>query len=201
MITVVLADDQRIIADALGQLLAQEKDIDVLAVVGDGDQALAAIRQHRPTVALLDIDMPGQDGLAVTVQVKQELPQCRVVILTSFGQPGYLTRALNAQADGFVAKNSQVEEIIETVRQVAAGRRVIDPALAVTALTAAPNPLTGREREVLEAAEHGAPLSDVASRLHLAHGTIRNHLSAAMTKTGTRTRVEAAKAARERGWL
>ncbi|WP_371617008.1 response regulator [Streptomyces sp. NBC_00454] len=201
MITVVLADDQRVIADALGQLLDQEEDISVLALARDGDKAVAAIQRHRPDVALLDIDMPGQDGLAVTAWVKQNLPQCRVILLTSFGQPGYLTRALAVQADGFLAKDTEVQEIVKTVRQVAAGHRVIDATVALTALTAVPNPLTPREREVLEAAESGAPLSEVAARLHVAHGTVRNHLSAAIAKTGSRTRVQAARAARERGWL
>ncbi|MEU8776576.1 response regulator transcription factor [Streptomyces sp. NPDC048606] len=201
MITVVLADDQRIIVDALGQLLDQEEDISVLALARDGDKAVAAIQRHRPDVALLDIDMPGQDGLAVTAWVKQNLPQCRVILLTSFGQPGYLTRALAVQADGFLAKDTEVQEIVKTVRQVAAGQRVVDASVALTALTAVPNPLTPREREALEAAESGAPLSEVAARLHVAHGTVRNHLSAAIAKTGSRTRVQAARAARERGWL
>ncbi|MEU8762739.1 response regulator transcription factor [Streptomyces sp. NPDC048659] len=201
MITVVLADDQRTIADALGQLLDQEEDISVLALAHDADEAVAAIQRHRPDVALLDIDMPGQDGLAVTKWVKQQLPQCRVIILTSFGQPGYLTRALAAKADGFLAKDAAVVEIVRTIRQVAAGQRVIDATVALTALTAVPNPLTPRERDMLEASESGAPLTEVAARLHVAHGTVRNHLSSAIAKTGSRTRVEAARAARERGWL
>jgi two-component system response regulator DesR len=152
-------------------------------------------------VALLDIEMPGLDGLAAASALAREVPACRVLILTTFGRPGYLRRALETGALGFIVKDAPPEQLADAVRRVHAGERVVDPALAAETLARGPSPLTARERDVLVAARDGGTVADIAGRLHLSVGTVRNYLSAAMAKTGGPTRMAAVRAADERGWL
>jgi two-component system, NarL family, response regulator DesR len=201
MIRLLLADDQELIRGALAALLALEPDFEVVADVGRGDEVVAAARASRPDVALLDIEMPGIDGLAAAGVLAQELPQCRSLILTTFGRPGYLRRAMEAGAYGFVVKDAPPEQLADAIRRVAAGERVVDPALAATTLITGPSPLTARERDALVAARPGATVAEIAERLFLTEGTVRNYLSAAMTKTGARNRAEAVRMAEELGWL
>ncbi|MEU7618750.1 response regulator transcription factor [Micromonospora rifamycinica] len=201
MIRLLLAEDQGMMRSALALLLNLEPDLEVVAEVGTGTAALAAAVRVRPDVALLDIEMPDGSGLDTAAALRHRLPSCRVLILTTFGRPGYLRRAMEAGARGFLVKDGPVEELAVAVRRVLAGERVIDPALAAAALAAGPNPLTDREREVLVAAVDGATVADVAARLHLSESTVRNYLSAAIGKTGTRNRIEAARTARANGWL
>ncbi|MBM7076264.1 MULTISPECIES: response regulator transcription factor [Micromonospora] len=201
MIRLLLAEDQGMMRGALALLLNLEPDMEVVAEAGTGTAALAAALRVRPDVALLDIEMPGGSGLDTAAALRRQLPSCRVLILTTFGRPGYLRRAMEAGARGFLVKDGPVEELAVAVRRVLAGERVIDPALAAAALATGPNPLTEREREVLAAAVDGATVADVAARLHLSESTVRNYLSAAIGKTGTRNRIEAAHTARANGWL
>ena len=201
MIRVLLAEDQGMMRGALALLLGMEPDIEVVAEVATGAEVLPAALAERPDVALLDIEMPGVDGLTAAAQLRAELPSCRVVILTTFGRPGYLRRAMEAGAVGFLVKDAPVTELAATIRRVLAGERVVDPALAAAALSAGPNPLTDRERDVLAAAADGATVADIAARLHLSESTVRNYLSAAIGKTSSRNRIEAVRAARQQGWL
>ncbi|GHJ08089.1 DNA-binding response regulator [Micromonospora humidisoli] len=201
MIRLLLAEDQGMMRGALALLLNLEPDMEVVAEAGTGTAALAAALRVRPDVALLDIEMPGGSGLDTAAALRRQLPSCRVLILTTFGRPGYLRRAMEAGARGFLVKDGPVEELAVAVRRVLAGERVVDPALAAAALATGPNPLTEREREVLAAAVDGATVADVAARLHLSESTVRNYLSAAIGKTGTRNRIEAAHTARANGWL
>jgi two-component system response regulator DesR len=184
-VRLLLADDQEMVRQALGALLDLEDDFEVVASVGRGDEIVAAAREHRPDVALLDIEMPGLDGLAAAAVLAAQVPDCRVVMLTTFGRAGYLRRAMEAGAVGFVVK----------------GERVVDPALAVATLAAGESPLTARERDVLITARTGATIAEIASRLYLSEGTVRNYVSAAITKTGGRNRVDAVRIADDRGWL
>jgi two-component system response regulator DesR len=200
-IRLLLADDQALIRTALAALLSLEEDFEVVAEVGRGDEVVAAVLEHRPDVALLDIEMPGLDGLAATAAVTAQVPECRVLIVTTFGRTGYLRRAMEAGALGFVVKDAPAEELADAVRRVAAGERVVDPELAAATLAGGPSPLTGRERDVLVAARDGATVADIARRLYLSEGTVRNYLSAAITKTGVRNRTEAIREAESRGWL
>lgn len=200
-IRVLLADDQALVRGALAALLSLEPDIDVVAEVGRGDEVVAAARAHLVQVCLLDIEMPGTDGLAAARALREELPGCRSLIVTTFGRPGYLRRALESGASGFVVKDTPARELAEAVRRVHAGLRVVDPALATASLLGGPNPLTAREQEVLREAADGAPVARIAARLHLSPGTVRNYLSSAIGKTATQTRIEAAREARERGWV
>ena len=201
MIRVLLADDQGMMRGALAMLLGLEEDIEVVAQVAAGDQVLAQALETRPDVALLDIEMPGQSGLDVAPELRGRLPSCKVLILTTFGRPGYLRRAMEAGASGFLVKDGPVEELTAAIRKVLAGEQVIDPALAAAALSAGPNPLTDRERDVLAAAADGSTVADIAKRLHLSESTVRNYLSAAIGKTSSRNRIEAVRAARHNGWL
>ena len=201
MIRVLLADDQSLVRGALAALLSLEPDMEVVAEVGRGDEVVAAARRTSPQVALLDVEMPGLDGIAAAAALHAELPQVRVAILTTFGRPGYLRRAMEAGALGFVVKDAPAGELAAAVRLVAGGERVVDPALAVATLAGGASPLTGRERDVLVAARDGATVADIAGRLFLSEGTVRNYLSAAITKTGTRNRVEALRVAETNGWL
>ena len=201
MIRVLLADDQAMVRGALAALLDLERDIEVVAQVGRGDEVLDAAREHTPDVCLLDIEMPGLDGIAVAEQLRTSGLRTRSLIVTTFGRPGYLRRAMDAGASGFVVKDTPAQELAEAVRRVHAGLRVVDPALATESLIGGPNPLTDREREVLREALQGAPVQAIASRLYLSPGTVRNYLSSAIGKTGAATRVEAARTAEERGWL
>ncbi len=198
---VLLAEDQAMVRGALAALLELDPDVRVVAQVARGDEVLAAARAHRPDVALLDIEMPGLDGLAATAALTAALPGCRVVVLTTFGRSGYLRRAMENGAAGFLLKDAPSSELVGSLRRVVAGERVVDPGLAAQALSDGDNPLTERERDVLRTAGDGAPVDDVARRLFLSPGTVRNHLSAAIRKTGTRTRIEAVLAAERRGWL
>lgn len=201
MIKVLLADDQALVRGALAAMLRLESDMEVVAEVGAGDQVLPAAREKRPDIALLDVQMPVRDGIAVAGELREALPECRVVMCTTFGRPGYLARAMAAGAAGFVVKDSPPEQLVDALRRVHNGLRVVDPALAAESLASGTSPLTEREREVLHAASGGGTVSDIAKTLYLSEGTVRNHLSAAIGKTSARTRAEAARIAEERGWL
>lgn len=200
-IKVLLADDQALVRGALAALLSLEPDIEVVAEVGRGDEVHAAVESSGAEVALLDIEMPGMTGLEVAGDLRAKGVACRSLIVTTFGRAGYVRRALEAGASGFVVKDTPAQELADSVRRVHAGLRVVDPALAAESLIGGPNPLTDREREVLREALEGAPVQQIASRLYLSPGTVRNYLSSAIGKTSTQTRVEAAKVAEERGWL
>ena len=201
MVRLLLADDQELIRSALAVLLGLEADFEVVAAVGRGDEVVAAARAHHPDIALLDIDMPGIDGLAAASVLTREVPQCRSLILTTFGRPGYLRRAMESGARGFVVKDAPPEQLADAIRRVAAGERVVDPVLAAETLASGASPLTARERDVLVAARLGATVSEIAGKLFLAEGTVRNYLSAAITKAGARNRAEAVRTAAARGWL
>lgn len=200
-IRVLLAEDQGMMRGALALLLGMEDDIEVVAQVAAGDAILDAALAHRPDVALLDIELPGRSGLDAAADLRVRVPGCRVLILTTFGRPGYLRRAMEAGATGFLVKDGPVEELAAAIRRVLAGETVVDPALATAALSAGPNPLTTRERDVLKASADGATVADIAAGLHLSESTVRNYLSSAIGKTGTRNRTEALREARHQGWL
>lgn len=200
-IKVLLAEDQGMMRGALSLLLNLEDDIEVVAQVAAGDEIVTRALAARPDVALLDIELPGLSGLDAAAELRERLPECKVLILTTFGRPGYLRRAMEAGASGFLVKDGPVEDLAAAIRRVLAGHRVIDPALAAAALSAGPSPLTPRERDVLNAAADGATVADIAARVHLSESTVRNHLSAAIGKTGTRNRAEAVRTARHNGWL
>jgi two-component system response regulator DesR len=200
-IRLLLADDQAMVRGALAALLGLEPDLEVVAEVGRGDEVVAAARASQAQVALVDVEMPGLDGLAATRLLRAALPECRVLIVTTFGRPGYLRRAMEAGAAGFVVKDTPARQLADAVRRVHQGLRVVDPALAAETLTSGASPLTGRETEVLAAARDGGTVADLARKLHLSSGTVRNHLSAAIGKTGARTRAEAVRLAEENGWL
>jgi two-component system, NarL family, response regulator DesR len=200
-IRVLLADDQHLVRGALAALLSLEEDIEVVVEVGRGDAVVEAARTARPDVALLDVEMPGLDGIAAAAALRAAAPGVRVLMLTTFGRPGYLRPAMEAGALGFVVKDAPADQLADAVRRVAAGQRVVDPALAAATLAGGASPLTARERDVLVAARDGATISDIAARLFLSEGTVRNYLSAAITKTGTRNRVEALRIAETNGRL
>jgi len=200
-IRLLLADDQDLIRGALSALLELEPDFEVVASVDRGDKVVAAALANRPDVALLDIEMPGLDGLAAAAVLSAQVPECRVVILTTFGRAGYLRRAMAAGAVGFVVKDAPPEALADAVRRVVRGERVVDPALAAATLAAGDSPLTGRERDVLNAARSGVAVAEIAARLYLSEGTVRNYLSAAIAKTGAQNRMAAVRIADERGWL
>lgn len=201
MIRVLLAEDQGTMRGALALLLGMEPDIEVVAQVGRGDEIVDAALGSRPEVALLDIELPGRSGLDAAADLRDEVPDCRVLILTTTSRPGYLRRAMEAGAAGFLVKDGPVEELASAIRQVLRGETVIDPALAAAALGAAPNPLSARERDALGAAVDGTTIADIASRLRLSESTVRDALSSAIGKTGTRNRMEAVREARQQGWL
>jgi two-component system response regulator DesR len=201
VIRVLLADDQAMVRGALATVLGLEADMEVVAQVGSGDEVVPAAREHRPDVVLLDIQMPGKDGLAAAAELHRAVPSCRIIICTTFGRPGYLARAMAAGAAGFVVKDAPPEQLVDAVRRVHNGLRVVDPALAAESLATGASPLTAREHEVLKAAKEGSTVADVARVLHLSEGTLRNHLSSAIGKTGARTRAEAVRLAEDRGWL
>ncbi len=199
--TLLIAEDQAMMRGALTLLLGLEDDLEVVAEVGTADAIVPAALRTRPDVALLDIELPGGNGLDAAAALHEQLPGCAVVIVTTFGRPGYLRRALESGARGFLVKDGPVEGLAAAIRRVLAGEVVIDPALAADALSAGPNPLTQRERDVLAEATDGATVADIAARLHLSQQTVRNYLSSSIGKTGTRNRIEAARAARHHGWL
>lgn len=201
MIRVLLADDEELIRDALAALLDLEEDLEVVAHAADGRAAVEAARAHRPDVAVVDLQMPELDGLEVTTELARVLPSCAVVILTGRGRPPHLQQALTAGAKGFLPKGSPGGTLADVIRRVHDGGRYVDPALAADALTAPPCPLTQRELEVLRLAEYDTPVAVIARRTSLSAGTVRNHLSAAVTKLGVASRSEAFRVARENGWL
>jgi two-component system, NarL family, response regulator DesR len=201
MIRVLLAEDQELVRGALAALLSLEPDIEVVSQVGRGSDVLPAALEARPHVALLDIEMPGGDGIAAAAQLRQRMPECRVLILTTFGRPGYLRRAMAGGASGFMLKDAPATELAVAIRRTVAGERVVDPQLAAQALTDGDTPLSGRETEVLAASADGSSVAQVAKRLFLSEGTVRNHLSAAIQKLNASNRAEAARIAEEKGWL
>lgn len=201
MIRVLLAEDQAMVRGALAALLQMEEDIEVVAQVSQGNQVLPAALRSRPDVALLDIEMPGGSGLSAALDLHQDLPSCRVIILTVFGRSGYLRQAMESGAVGFLLKDAPSAELAIAIRRVMAGERVVDPELALSALSEGDNPLTGREQDVLRASLDGASIADIAAELVISTGTARNHLSAAIQKLGARNRMEAARLAEEKGWL
>ncbi|ASW52955.1 response regulator transcription factor [Plantactinospora sp. KBS50] len=200
-IRLLLADDQALVRGALAALLSLEPDLDVVAEVGRGDEVREAALRTRPDVALLDVEMPGMDGIAATAALRAAVPGCRVLVVTTFGRPGYLRRAMEAGASGFVVKDTPARQLADAVRRVHEGLRVVDPTLAAETLAAGRSPLTERETDVLRAARDGGPVAELARKLHLSEGTVRNHLSAAIGKTGARTRAAAVRIAEENGWL
>lgn len=200
-IRLLLADDQHLVRGALAALLEMEDDLEVVAQVAAGDEVLAAVRQHRPDVALLDIEMPGMDGIAATRQVVAAGTGCRCLIVTTFGRPGYLRRAMEAGASGFVVKDTPAAQLAQAVRRVHAGLRAMDPALAEESLVSGANPLSAREQDVLRAAADGSSVKHLSELLGLSPGTVRNHLSSAIGKTHTTNRSEACRVALENGWL
>jgi two-component system response regulator DesR len=201
VIRLLLADDQALVRGALAALLALESDLEVVAEVGRGDEVGAAGVEGEAHVVRMDVEIAGLDGIAATAALRKALPSCRVLIVTTFGRPGYLRRAMEAGASGFVVKDTPARQLAEAVRRVHAGLRVLDPALAEESLVSGASPLTARETEVLRAARGGDTVADVAAVLHLSEGTVRNHLSAAIGKTGARNRAEAVRLAEDRGWL
>lgn len=201
MIRVLLADDQALVRGALAAVLRLEPDIDVVAEVGTGTEVPAAAQRTAPDIALLDVQMPGRDGLAVAADLQRALPGCRTIICTTFSRPDYLVRAMSAGAAGYVVKDSPPEQLVDAIRRVHAGLRFVDPALAAEALAGGASPLTEREADVLRATAEGGTVADIARALQLSPGTVRNHLSSAIGKTQARTRAEAARLAEANGWL
>ncbi|MET9020404.1 response regulator transcription factor [Actinopolymorpha sp. NPDC004070] len=200
-IRILLADDQHLVRGALAALLSLEADLEVVAEVSRGDEVVDRARETRPDVALLDVEMPGADGITATRELRTALPDCRVLVVTTFGRPGYLRRALAAGASGFVVKDTPASQLADSIRRVHQGLRVVDPTLAVESLTAGESPLTARERDVLLETRGGGTVADIARALVLSEGTVRNHLSSAIGKTGARTRAEAVRIADANGWL
>jgi two-component system response regulator DesR len=201
MIRLLIADDQDLIRSAFAALLGLEPDFEVVATVARGDEVIDAARKHRPDVALLDIEMDGIDGLTAAGVLAEQVPGCRALILTTFGRPGYLKRAMEAGARGFVVKDAPPEQLADAIRRVAAGGLVGDPALAAETLAHGDSPLTARERDVLTTARTGQTVAEIASILFLSEGTVRNYLSSAIGKLGARNRTEAIQTAEARGWL
>ncbi len=201
MIRVLLAEDQAMVRGALAALLSLEGDIEIVAEVGRGDEVAAVARATRPDVALLDIEMPGCDGITAAAELHSQLPGCRVLILTTFGRPGYLRKAMESGVVGFLLKDAPSTQLAIAIRRAVAGERIVDPTLAMTALSEGNNPLTERERNVLTAATQGASIAEIAASLFLSEGTVRNYLSVAIQKLGAHNRVEAAHIAEQKGWL
>jgi two-component system response regulator DesR len=201
VIRVLLAEDQAMIREALAALLSFEDDFEVVAKVGRGDEVVAAARDSKPDVALLDIEMPGLDGLTAAAELHRACPDIKIVILTTFGRPGYLRRAMESGVCGFIVKDSPADKLVRTIRDVLGGLRVIDPDLAAAALTEGASPLTPRERDVLRAAAEGKTIAEIALEVFLSEGTVRNYLSACIQKTGARNKAEARRIAEDRGWL
>jgi two-component system response regulator DesR len=201
VIRVLLAEDQGMVRGALATLLGLEADIEVVAQCSRGDEVVDAAERSQADVALLDIEMPGMDGLKAAALLHQARPACTILILTTFGRPGYLRRAMEAGATGFVVKDGPADQLAVSIRRAVAGERVIDTALAAAALSDGSNPLTPRERDVLHAASGGATIASIATTMFLSQGTVRNYLSSAIQKTGARNRLEAVRTAEQHGWL
>jgi two-component system, NarL family, response regulator DesR len=200
-IRILLAEDQAMVRGALTALLQLEDDLDVVAEVSQGDEVLPTAVKTKPDIALLDIEMPGSDGLSAAEALHKSLPSCRIVILTTFGRSGYLRRAMESGAVGFLLKDAPADQLAIAIRRIMAGERVVDPELALSALSDGDNPLTGRERDVLRASLDGASIAGIAAQLYLSEGTVRNHISTAIQKLNAHNRMEAAHLAKERGWL
>jgi two-component system, NarL family, response regulator DesR len=201
VIRVLLAEDQHVVRGALVALLNLEDDLEVVAEASSGDQVVPAALVYLPDVAILDIDMPVLDGLSAAAELKQKLPSCRTLILTGNGKPGHLRRALQAQVGGFLMKTAPPDDLIAAIRTVAAGERVLDPSLAVTAWDLADDPLTPREKDVLRLTAAGAEPTAIAAELHLSAGTVRNNLTAVVAKLNARSRTDAVRIATEAGWI
>jgi two-component system response regulator DesR len=201
MIRVLIAEDMHLIRGALVALLSFEPDMEVVAELERGDEIVSTAVRVRPDVAVLDIDLPGVDGLTAAEQLHTAVPQCRTLVLTGLSQPGNLLRALKAHVRGFIVKDAPAESLASGIRQVAAGQRVIDPELVAAALETGASPLTGRESDVLRAAEDGVTTAEIGARLSLSPATVRNYLSNAIAKTGARNRIDAIRIARDAGWL
>jgi Response regulator containing a CheY-like receiver domain and an HTH DNA-binding domain len=200
-IRILLAEDQAMVRGALTALLGLEDDLEVVAEVSQGDQVLPTAMKTKPDIALLDIEMPGSDGLSAAQALHKGLPSCRIVILTTFGRSGYLRRAMESGAVGFLLKDAPAYQLAIAIRRVMSGERVVDPELALSALSDGDNPLTGRERDVLKVSLDGSSIADIAAQLYLSEGTVRNHISTAIQKLNVHNRMEAAQLAKERGWL
>ncbi|HXB48962.1 MAG TPA: response regulator transcription factor [Streptosporangiaceae bacterium] len=201
MVRIMIAEDQTMVRQALVALLELEPDIEVVAQAADGDEALAMAGKYNPDVAVLDIEMPGPNGIEVAGQLSRSGFDGKVIIVTTFDRPGYLRAAMTAGASGFLLKDAPAADLATAIRRVAAGERVVDPSLAAAALAQGDSPLTDRETEVLAAAASHDAVADVAARLHLSPGTVRNHLSASIQKLGARNRAEAIQIAQRKGWL
>ncbi|MFH8409731.1 DNA-binding response regulator [Streptomyces sp. NPDC018019] len=201
MVRVLIAEDMHILRKALVSLIELEPDLEVVAELSSGDDIVPATVAMRPDVAVLDIDLPGTDGITAAAALHTTVPECRTLILTSLGRPGNLRRALAAHVSGFLPKDADPDSLCAAIRQVARGERVIDPQLALATLDSGPSPLTEREREVLQLASEGMEAAQIAGQLHLSSGTVRNYLTAAVGKLNARNRVDAIRIAREAGWL
>ena len=201
MIRVLIAEDMHMIRGALVALLSLESDIEVVGGLGRGDTILEAALRTQPDVAIVDIDLPGMDGLAAADLLHEQVPACRTLVLTGLSQPGNLLRALKAHVRGFLLKDAPADRLADAVRKIAAGERVLDPELVAAAVEAGVSPLTDRETEVLRTAQTGLPTDDIATRLHLSPATVRNYLTNAIAKVGARNRLDAIRIARDAGWL
>ncbi len=201
MIRVLIAEDQGMVRGALKALLAMEGDIEIVAETDRADEVLPLASRTKPDVALLDIEMPGGDGIMAAGQLRSELPSCRTLILTTFGRPGFLRRAMESGASGFMLKDAPAHELALAIRRTMAGERVIDPGLAAAALSSGISPLSERERVVLVAGQNGASIAEIAKALFLSEGTVRNYLSSAIQKLEVNNRTEAARVAEDQGWL
>lgn len=201
MIRVLLAENQDLVRGALAALLSLEPDIDIVAQVDTGSDVLDQALEHRPDVALMDIEMPGKDGIEAAAELHRNFPECRVLMLTTFGRPGLMRRAMAAGAAGFMLKDARAEDLAVAIRRTAAGERIVDPHLAAQALSEGESPLSSREAEVLAASSDGSSVTEVATRLHLSEGTVRNYLSAVIQKLSARNRADAARIAKVKGWL
>lgn len=201
MIRVLLAEDQQMFRTAVRRLLELEDDIEVVAEVARGDEVVPAALAAQPDVAVVDIEMPAKDGISAASELKQILPDCRTLMLTMYGRPGFVQRALERGVSGFVLKDAPIEVLAAAIRRCAAGETVVDPSLATQALRAGASPLSTRECEILAACAKGLPTAEVASRLWLSEGTVRNRVSEILGKLGARNRAEAVQIARDRGWL
>lgn len=200
-IKILIADDQQLVREALGALLSLQTDIELVGSCGRGDEVLALAQETHPDVILLDIEMPGLSGIEVAEQLQAHKLPCKSLIVTTFGRPGYLSRALEAGASGFIVKDTPAAQLAETIRKIHAGLRVVDPALAAESFSVGSSPLTDREHDVLLTAKDGASVAAVAKQLFLSQGTVRNHLSSAIAKLGAENRFDAAHKAEENGWL
>ncbi|MFD5462970.1 response regulator [Kitasatospora sp. NPDC127059] len=200
-VRVLLADDEHLIRGALAALLSLEDDIEVVAQAGSGPEALAMAQSHRPDIAVLDLQMPGKDGIEVATELRRLLPDCRCMIVTGHGRPGYLKRALEVGVRGFLPKTVSAADLAGIIRTVRSGGRYVDPELAADAISAGETPLTPRETDVLELAADGTPIAEIAERAALSQGTVRNYLSSAATKLGAENRHAAVRIAREHGWI